>query len=273
MNKLQKPDLAELIASVADTQQKQRLSSFLQSNLSPCVAGRFAPELAPDALSSRTGGVPMLPAGTLHPCDRSGKAMHLLAQINFAELPNCGTDYPREGLFMLFWNAAHDRSNPKDRHAFRCIWLPQIVGSEFFPSDHSDCTIGQSRSISFSQNWSLPENEASWPEIDPAIRDKIVSYLKPDESKVQIFGQSGRNFDQLQEIAAFAGNGVSWSQARRNDSCYSHLVENASEWTLLLRITSIPELNHDLGRLGLFLLIRKEDLLQNQYDKSWLLFA
>ncbi len=56
---------------------------------------------ADKVLGSKIGGTPYLPAGASIPKDEAGKDMHLLAQINFAEVPRVA-EYPSSGILQFF---------------------------------------------------------------------------------------------------------------------------------------------------------------------------
>ena len=56
---------------------------------------------------SKVGGLPYLPIGQTYPISESGDNLQLLAQINFAELPE-NTQYPSSGLLQFFINPFDD---------------------------------------------------------------------------------------------------------------------------------------------------------------------
>jgi hypothetical protein len=270
---MQAPNFDELLLRI-DPSKRDAVSAQIQNNLAPCISAIPTATAPQDNLGSKLGGNTYLPAELPHPCDRAGKPMLLIAQINFAELPAGDFANANRGLFMLFWNAARDHSNQKDRHAFRCIWVPQPESTSFVPSMFSDqAEIGPAAGLSFNTTWSLPENESAWTaDFDPDIRTLVLERARQDR-KIQIFGRAGVHFDSLQEIAAFAGNGVTWSPARRSDSCFSHLLENAPEWKMFMQISSLPEYGLDLGFFAMNLMLRQEDHAESKYDKAWLLLA
>lgn len=269
---------AELLESLSES-QAIRVAELLANNRLPCFSGKRDPQKA-DANGSRLGGPVMLPANMEVPCDRSGKPMILVAQFNFAELEEfTQPETPKRGLFLLFWNAARDSSNPKDRHAFRCIWIPDPNFANFVSTlDSSICTT--SSGITFNPNWSVPQNPRTWQrknntdvdselDSDLLLIRKILDTSNPFD--VQLFGHAGLNFDILQETAAFSGNGISWSPTRRTDSCFSHLIEAAGSWQLFAKISSLPGCGLDLGKRALYLLIHADDLEKHNFDKCWLL--
>ena len=259
--------IPDSILESLEQKQINAAMSFLADEITPCFRGVICGERESSSLSSRLGGKVLLPREIGHPCDRSGKPMSLVAQINFSELPATETDHAKHGLLILFCNAARDFSNPKDRNAFRCVWIANPDQDNYLDSAFPDATVACARALNFSLSLSLPEDLAAGNDEQAQMVKQISNALEKDR-QVQLFGKGGRDFDVLQEIAAFAGNGVSWSDARRTDSCFSHLVKSAAEWKLLLKLQSTDYF--DLAGQSLYLLIRDEDLKQQNYGKSWL---
>lgn len=94
----------------ASTEQRQRISAAfapylpaLQATTREYVRIELTPTSADEPWSSKVGGVPYLPAGETLPQDpdHPGRPMALLAQIDFAELPEMN-GYPRNGLLQFF---------------------------------------------------------------------------------------------------------------------------------------------------------------------------
>jgi uncharacterized protein YwqG len=267
------PDLASILNSVGCRSNSATIAS-LQEKLSACIDCHL--EAAPPGSEtfSRLGGSPWLPPDLPHPSDLGGKPMPFVAQINFAELPQAGFDRADRGLFMLFCNPEKAHANPKDRHAFQCIWLPDPQLQTFRQSDFTDGAICPHRSLRFSTGWSLPEYASAWQDssLEPAVCEKVAEKLAAGR-QMQLFGQAGKQFDLLQEKAAFAGNGITWNTNRRQDSCFSHLMAAAADWRLFMQIKAAPELGFHWQNCSLYLLIKKEDLAGHNYARSWLLLA
>jgi|688.fasta_scaffold578266_2 uncharacterized protein YwqG len=259
--------IPESILESLEQKQINAATSFLADEIAPCFRGVICGDSESSSLTSRLGGKVLLPREIGHPCDRSGKPMSLVAQINFSELPAAEFDYAKQGLLILFCNAARDFSNPKDRNAFRCVWIANPVENNYVDSAFPDATVSSAKALNFSLSLSLPEDLAAGNDEQAQMAKQISNALEKDR-QIQLFGKGGKDFDVLQEIAAFAGNGISWSEARRTDSCFSHLVESAAEWKLLLKMNSTDYF--DLADRSLYLLIRDEDLKQQSYGKSWL---
>ena len=92
-------------------------AGLLASLALPCVEIEMVPvpdgarsELEPDGMEARAsklGGVPFSPAGYVWPTDPRGRRLHLLAQVNFAEVPPLSgpgieKGFPTDGLLQVF---------------------------------------------------------------------------------------------------------------------------------------------------------------------------
>ena len=270
---MQYPVFADILKQI-DSECSEATVSLLKSKLTACISCNVEPIESPDSLSSRLAGIPCLPVDIAHPCDCSGKPMLFIAQINFAELASFDFQLAERGLLMLFWNAARRYDNAKDRHAFSCIWIPEPQSLTFVQSGFVESALGPAVKLKFSPGWSLPEHESAWQDsgLEAHIASQVAWRLNQDRH-MQLLGQAGKKFDSLQEVAAFAGNGVTWSPTRRSDPCFNHLINNACDWKLFMQIASIPEAGLDLSGLSIYLLITKENLAKHNYGSSWLLLA
>jgi uncharacterized protein YwqG len=72
-------------------------------------------------------GFPYLPKGFLYPMTPEGDCLHLLAQINFEEVPHLG-DLPCKGILQFYIAAdgayGFDHENPTSQANFRVIYFP-----------------------------------------------------------------------------------------------------------------------------------------------------
>ena len=95
---------------------------------------------------SKFGGLPYLPKGFEYPKSSNGEYLYLLAQINFAEVPNL-EGFPAKGI-LQFYVADEDFhgldfDNPTEQDKFRVIYFPQVslqednltVDFSFLPPD------------------------------------------------------------------------------------------------------------------------------------------
>lgn len=200
--------------------------------------------------------------------------MRFILQINFAELPKLTERSLPDQVLSVFGNSDNDYNNAKDRNSFRCVQITKPSEKTFLKSSFPEASISaQAKSISFTPGWNLPRYKADWKETH-GITDDIITKLSEianseDIPDVQIFGHSlNASCNELREIAAFAANGISWSEARSKDSCYSHLVDNAASWIPLVQIP-----DSFIPRKMLTLLITEASLNNGELDKSWLLLV
>lgn len=223
-----------------------------------CINASLASNQSDRALNtSRVGGpLASLPPQRAYPKDKQGKAMLFLAQINFADFSGIYFEMkiPQSGILSLFINEKCDLSNPKDRHAFSFMWNAAGASSDKMDSD----TESQKRS-------------SAQPLCEPDL--PTVNQLLPTPHFLDFSVNPADNSEELRQIAAFAGNGVSWSKARSTDSCFSHLVDASKDWILLLRIASLKECGLSISADTLNILIRREDLTNGNLEKAWLLPA
>lgn len=79
--------------------------------------------------NSKFGGLPYFPNGQELPKDEYGKPMRLLAQLNFAEIPEF-EDYPTEGLLQIFIAEDEvygiDFDNPISQKGWRVLFFAKI---------------------------------------------------------------------------------------------------------------------------------------------------
>jgi uncharacterized protein YwqG len=110
---------------------------------------------------SKFGGLPYLPKNYDYPRDSNGKPLYLLAQINFAEVPD-SEDFPSEGILQFYISEGdswgQDLENAFQQDKFRVIYFPEIIHTEtdlitdfsFLP-EPEDLPFEESCSLQFEQ--------------------------------------------------------------------------------------------------------------------------
>ncbi|EIT86711.1 YwqG-like protein [Fictibacillus macauensis ZFHKF-1] len=88
-------------------------------------------EKKPSIYSSKFGGDPYLPLNIDHPLDASGNPLHLLAQLNFSELPPL-TPFPQQGMLQFYISMTDevygiDFEEPTNQANFRVLYHPEII--------------------------------------------------------------------------------------------------------------------------------------------------
>ena len=76
---------------------------------------------------SNFGGLPYLPKGYTYPCKSTGEPLHLLAQLNFIDMPYLET-FPREGILQFYIGDDEyyglNFENPTDQDGFKILYIP-----------------------------------------------------------------------------------------------------------------------------------------------------
>ena len=259
-------------------------TAFISRNVRHCLQGSTSKSGGSEH-SSKIGGNALLPLACDYPRDKQGRAMEFVGQLNFdqislppTELPVADGSVPDNGILSIFWNANRDFSNPKDPGAFKIIWSPRSGDTfQLYKSGPDFPSVSDASYLDFSLDWSVPASASDWEgEAEPNLElaDQFIRLMN-QEKALQVFGHGDKNFAKLREMAAFASNGISWSQERSQDSCYAHLVDASKNWILLLKVKSLKEWGVEFNSFShgesLYLLINKEDLKSQNLEKAWLL--
>lgn len=90
---------------------------------------------------SKFGGAPYLPKTMDHPKDESGKAMKLLAQINFEQVPTLQS-FPPKGILQFYISIDDDGygldyDHPTKQKDYRIIYHPEILTDDMLVTDFS----------------------------------------------------------------------------------------------------------------------------------------
>lgn len=83
--------------------------------------------------SSKAGGLPYLPKGADYPFHSNGTPLQLLAQINFADLPE-NDQYPAQGLLQFYIGGTDlygcDFDDKQKQDGFRVIYFENVIEDE-----------------------------------------------------------------------------------------------------------------------------------------------
>lgn len=125
---------------------KDKISSTLKSSIEIDIQ----PEQDLTLWQSKIGGKPYLPLGQSYPESLEGEALQLLAQINFAELPE-NEVYPKSGLLQFFINPNDDLyglnfDDQQKQDGFRVIYIEDVTQDiaqleQTFPTLDSENTL------------------------------------------------------------------------------------------------------------------------------------
>ena len=106
----------------------------IEATVKPYVEIKLTDNAQPTWWQSKFGGVPYLPKGFECPKTVNGEYLYLLAQINFAEVPNL-KDFPDKGILQFYLVADEDCygldfENPQLQNNFRVIYFADLELSE-----------------------------------------------------------------------------------------------------------------------------------------------
>lgn len=104
--------------------------------------------------------------------------------------------------------------------------------------------------------------------LDPDSHASVSSFCK--EAGTLLF--YGAKPGEALNIAAFHANGISYSEARVRDPHYSHLLESAHNWFVLLAIREKDILDQETSRI-LYVCMTEDDFSNKAFGKCQLVFV
>ena len=108
--------------------------SAIEATIKPYIKIELTDDNRLTLWQSKFGGLPYMPRDFDYPKSNNGKYLYLLAQINFAEVPEL-KGLPDKGI-LQFYIAAEgsmygcDLNNPTRQDTFRVIYFPEITLNE-----------------------------------------------------------------------------------------------------------------------------------------------
>lgn len=102
----------------------------ITATILPTVTLQLSPNDALTVWQSKIGGEPYLPLDTAYPIDSNGNPLALLAQFNFAEIPNL-PNFPDQGI-LQFYIAADDLygmnfDDQQQQSGFKVLYFDQVI--------------------------------------------------------------------------------------------------------------------------------------------------
>lgn len=116
---------------------------------------------------SKVGGVPYLPLDATYPVDSNGKPLALLAQLNFAEIPNL-PDFPNQGI-LQFYIAADDLygmnfDDQQQQSGFKVLYFDQVLeDASQLKQDFAEVQLGEDDYLPFTGQYAIEFNLTSQP--------------------------------------------------------------------------------------------------------------
>lgn len=103
--------------------------SAIEATIKPYIKIELTDNKDPSWWQSKFGGLPYMPQGFEYPKSYDGEYLYLLAQINFAEVPNL-EGLPAKGILQFYLAADEcygcDFDNPLEQDKFRIIYFPEV---------------------------------------------------------------------------------------------------------------------------------------------------
>jgi len=102
----------------------------ITATILPTVTLQLSPNDALTVWQSKIGGEPYLPLDTAYPVDSNGNPLALLAQFNFAEIPNL-PNFPDQGI-LQFYIATDDLygmnfDDQQQQSGFKVLYFDQVI--------------------------------------------------------------------------------------------------------------------------------------------------
>ena len=207
------------------------------------------------------------------------KSLSFIAQINLAETAPFDEEnsLPKTGLLYFFYSAEQESwgFDLKDKNKFKVIyWNGDFSGLKRteFPADLSEYSCFKSCSIEIKSEVSLPlYGHEVYEDFADGEDDKFWEEIYNDGNLNKLLGYSDNIQNEMELECELVTNGLYCGDPTGfNDPRAKELEPNAINWRLLLQIDSNIENEMMWGDCGrLYFWIKKNDLLNIQFDKSW----
>ncbi len=159
--------------------------------------------------------------------------MKPLVEIDFEEVSAPGSGLPEHGVLAVFVSEDIDKCQAKDKNCFKVVWQ---INSTQTPDMVAKTNLANKASVDGS--------------FETCVEDCLL------------LGSEHTKLNEAQEICAFSANGITYNEARARDDCYSHLVSQAPNWRLLLRLHR--------SSTDYLLLIHQDDFAETRLERAWL---
>ncbi len=257
--------------------------------------------------ASKFGGSAAI-ALDLIPKDKNGTRMNLLAQINLSDIDPSGrppenetisddhsgspfSDLPGStsrtgsplrclppGILMLFVSPHYQSFKEKDSSWYKLIYRPL---AELTPSQIEGGWSEFALTCSRVQFVPAESQKSLLSTLGDTELPDLVDWLKRASSgwsdglsDGQQLLFSGENvmadWRRAAVVAAFHANGISHDEQRENDPHYKHLVDSATDWIAVWRISGLAE--RIAERRTLYVCIRREDLIKLEFAHGSIVF-
>ncbi len=174
------------------------------------------------------------------PLDKQSRPMRLLVEIDLALVSVPDSGLPERGILAVFVSEDIETCQAKDKNCFKIVW-----------QTNSPAPLNM-----------VPETNELERTGASALRLNISESLKTIVEGCLLLGDRHPKLDEAKAICAFSANGITYNEARARDQCYSHLVEQAPNWRLLLHLHK--------DSTDYMLLIHQDDFAEARLERAWL---
>jgi uncharacterized protein YwqG len=207
------------------------------------------------------------------------KPLSFIAQINLSETSLFDKDnlLPKTGLLYFFYSAEQEvwGFDHKDKNKFKVIYwngdFSELKRTDF-PNDLPEYSCFKPCSVEIKSEVSLPSyGHEIYEDFADGEDDKFWEEVYNDGEINKLLGYSDNIQNEMELECELVTNGLYCGDpSGYNDPRAKALEPNAKNWRLLLQIDSNEENEMMWGDCGrLYFWIKKDDLLNKQFDKSW----
>lgn len=207
------------------------------------------------------------------------KPLSFIAQMNLSEIAQFDTEnlLPITGLLYFFYSAEQEvwGFDYKDKNKFKVIYwngdFTNLKRTEF-PTDLSEYSCFKPSSVELKSEISLPSyGHEVYEDFADGEDDKFWEEVYNDGNLNKLLGYSDNIQNEMELECELVTNGLFCGDPTGyNDPKAKELEPNAINWRLLLQIDSNDENEMMWGDCGrLYFWIKKEDLLNKNFDESW----
>lgn len=259
---------------------------FFKSYLKPeiLIFPKPSNELELKVGESKIGGQPDLPKNIEWFTEDNGKHLSFIAQVNLVEIAGLDNSQqlPPQGILYFFYSAEQEAwgFDVKDKDKFKVFYYEGSI-EELKRIDFPKNLIEHARykpcKLTFKASVSLPnwEHDYVFDRLNSQERHKYTDITEELDVKAnKLLGHSDNIQEPMELECELVTNGLYTGDPKGyNDPRAKELEKNKDAWTLLLQVDSNYEESGMMwGDAGmLYFWIKKDDLKNKKFDKSWLI--
>lgn len=242
----------------------------IESTIKPFVEITTREETHLQLWQSNFGGLPYFPKGLQYPVDSKGRAMFLLAQINFREVPKLAS-FPEKGILQFYLSGGSDLygacfESPARQDDFRVLYFPHVTEDETplvinfdFLSKPDLLPIEKQSSLMFNLKY------APLPTADYQFEPKILN--SSPKSKHKIYSEYQKVYEEYENLFPSEGHKLGgYPYFTQNDPREFDTYEG-EDYILLFQMDSDAKAGIMWGDAGIAnFFISEKDLLNRDFS-------